>query len=299
MASPCAPSSSGRRLRRLAAATLLAAAAPGCRSGSTATDSERAAATGATRSVASHPDAESTAAVGGGSPPELDDVIGPSEALIGEAGVRFRDAGPKADVGRDGPPDPACTGAEVSFASVVLDVRCALTPTRAKKLRLLLAHDAAVGLRQEASIVEGGRLALRVANHGESSRLVPVHFHAGLPAFTAVAEDERRTLYELEAPSLGLADGGKGGRAHVALIVLPPGGVAAATVALSPTIVRVLARGPSDPCNDARGAMAPAAGDGGACAPATLPKGRYVLHVAQLLTEIDVGVPARVRWENH
>jgi hypothetical protein len=197
------------------------------------------------------------------------------------------------DVELDGPPDPACTGGEIAFAAAVVDPRCAVSATRAKKLRALLERDGgAVGLRQEAKVVEEGRVALRLVNKGSASLTLPLSFHAKLPAFSVLAEDERHTLYELEPPQLELRDPGQGGRSHFARIVLPPGGVAVATIAISRVIVRVLGRGAADPCKDAG-----ADGGGGPCSATRLPKGHYVLHVGELLTDVEAGAPARVPFD--
>jgi hypothetical protein len=93
-------------------------------------------------------------------------------------------------------------------------------------------------------------------------------------------------LYELEPPRLdvGAGDGGAGdGRPHFARIVLAPGAAAVATIAINPAVVRTMGRGTGS--------------DGGGGAPAKLTKGRYVLHVGELLADVDAGAPARVTWD--
>ncbi len=271
------------------AAALLVASSPGCRCGSHGSEAE-------------HSDGATASDAATASPVDVDtenvpaqEPEGGSEEVVGDAGSRFRDAEPKAEVDLGGPADPACTGAEIALASSVVDARCAISSARAKKLRALLERDGGpMPLRQEAMGMEDGRVALRLVNKGGVSLTLPLSFHGKLPAFTALAEDERHTLYELEAPQLQLRDPGQGDRSHFARIVLPPGGAAVATVVIVPTIVRVLGRGAGDTCKDAG---AGASVDGGPCNLRKLLKGRYVLHVGQLLTDVEAGAPARVTWD--
>lgn len=276
------------------AAVLLVAALPACRCGSggpSGAEGEGDAA--ATRASPSPAPSNGIDAISPAPDPE-DRDIGSSEAPV-DASNRFRDAEPKVDVDLEGSPDPACTGAEVMFAAAVVDARCAIGSSRAKKLRALLERDGgAVALRQEARVVEEGRVALRLMNKGASSIALPLSFHAKLPAFSVLAEDARHTLYELEAPPLELRDPAQGNRSHFARVVLPPGGVAVATIAISPVIMRVLGRGAGDTCKDGG---ATAGGDGGLCSITRLQKGRYVLHIGELLTDVEVGAPARVTWD--
>jgi hypothetical protein len=120
---------------------------------------------------------------------------------------------------------------------------------------------------------------------------LPLSFSAKLPAFTVLAEDDRHTLYELEPPRLEVASSGPEGaasndRPHFARIVLSPGGAAVATIRINSAVVRVVGRGPGDKC------------DGGpACAPSRLAKGHYTLHLGELLTDVEVGAPARVAFD--
>ena len=276
---------------RLAAA-LLIAGVPACRCGSGGSDAQPSDATASASASASASSGASDASASTDEPDPSEQEDGSPEAVLGDAGQRFRDAGPTADVDLGGPPDPACTGAEIALASAVVDGRCAISSTRAKKLRALLERDGEpLPLQQAAKVAAEGRVALRLVNRGGSSLTLPLSFHGKLPAFTALAEDERHTLYELEAPLLELRDPGQGNRSHFARIVLPPGGAAVATVAISPNIVRLLGRGAGDPCKDAGRA---ASSEGGACNLTKLPKGRYVLHIGELLTDVEAGAPARV-----
>ena len=213
-----------------------------------------------------------------------------SEESVVEAGNRFRDAEPKVVVDPDGPVAPACSGPELALEAAVVDKRCAIGPGRAKLLRATLETDggAPLSLKQEARVVADGRIALRLVNGGSVTLTLPLSFSAKLPAFTVLAEDGRHTLYELEPPRLEVASGSaeaaaRNDRPHFARIVLAPGGAAVATITISGGVVRVVRRGPGDRC------------DGGpACAPSRLAKGHYVLHVGELLTDVEVGAPARV-----
>ena len=233
-------------------------------------------------------------ASGGASGPPVGDGVPAEEPLVdegdasdpsGDASFRFRDAAPKVERDLDGPPDLACTGAEIAFAVAVVDARCAISAARAKKLRALLERDGGIGLRQDAKLSPDGRVTLRLVNKSGISLSLPLSFHGKLPVFSVLAEDARHTLYELASPELELRDRGEGSRSHFARIVLPPEGAATTTFAVSPTILRVLGRGATDPCRTT---------DAGACGAAKLEKGHYILHVGELLTDVEGGPPARV-----
>jgi hypothetical protein len=207
-----------------------------------------------------------------------------SEPFV-EAGNRFRDAQPKADTDAEGPVDPACIGrrtADVALAAAVVDARCAIGRERAKKLRALLEHDGGppVSLRQDAKVLDDGRVALRLVNTGSVALVLPLIFSATLPAFLVMAEDEGRTLYELAPPRFDVTASRT--RAHFARIVLEPGGVAVATIAIDPGIASVVAR---------RG------GDRGDAGASRLARGHYVLRVGELLTDVEAGAPALVPFD--
>ena len=214
---------------------------------------------------------------------------------IGDASNRFRDAEPKVEIDPDGPVDPVCSGAEIALATAVIDKRCAIGSARAKQLRATLERDAgALPLRQEATVGADGRITLRLVNTGAVALTLPLSFSAKLPAFTALAEDDRHTLFELEAPRFDVRSLPGNDRAHFARIILPPGGAAVAIIAVVPTVVRTLGRG-AEKCADA--SRADGAADAAGCAPPRLGKGRHVLHVGELLTDVEVGAPARVLWD--
>jgi len=219
-----------------------------------------------------------------GAAPE-DDVDGATGETVVEAGNRFRDAQPRAEADADGPVDAACVGGkgvEVSLAKAVVDERCAIGRVSAKRLRALLERDGGppVSLRQEAKVLEDGRIALRLVNTGPVALTLPLIFSATLPAFLVMAEDEGQTLYELASPRFDVAASKT--RAHFARIVLEPGGVATATITVDPGIASVVAR---------RG------GDRADAGASRLPKGHYVLRVGELLTDVEAGAPARVPFD--
>jgi hypothetical protein len=210
---------------------------------------------------------------------------GVSGELALEAGSRFRDAAPKAEADRDGPVDPACVGgkgADVALGTVVVDARCAIGRVRARQLRALLEHDGGppAPLRQEAKLLEDGRIVHRLVNVGPAPLTLPLIFSASLPAFLVMAEDEGQTLYELATPRFDV--NAVKGRAHFARIVLEPGGAAVAAITPDLAIASVMAR---------RG------GDRADAGPSTLPKGHYVLRVGELLTDVEAGAPARVPFD--
>lgn len=233
-----------------------------------------------------------------------------------DGSTRFLDAGPKVAIDPDGPVDPACSGPEIAFAIAVVDKRCAIGSARAKQLRALLERDAgALPLKQEAKAGAEGEITLRLVNSGTAPLTLPLSYSSKLPAFTVLAEDERHAIFELEAPrfDVGLPGGpdasAANGRAHFARIVLPPGGAAVATIVVSPVIARLVGRRGGAGVGAAGGGGGSVRGgldggdagadklpDGGAPQrePARLAKGKYVLHVGELLTDVEAGAPARV-----
>lgn len=237
------------------------------------------------------PESASASDAGGAVPrEELDEAYEGSDGAVVDATNRFADASPRAEIAPEGPVDPACSGAEIKFSSVVVDPRCAIGSARARQLRAALERDGGppVTLRQEARIDGEGRVVLRMVNTGVAPLTLPLSYSAKLPAFTALAEDERHAVVELEPPTFDVKEdvgarvdaSSANDRAHFARIVLPPGGAAVATITIHPAVTKVLTRAP----------------DGGESAPGRLRKGRYVLHVGELLTDVEAGPPARVTW---
>lgn len=223
---------------------------------------------------------------GAGAAELADDDGGPSASgELVEAGNRFRDAQPQAEADPDGPVDPACLGGkggEIALASAVVDPRCAIGRVRARQLRALLERDGGppVALRQEAKLLEDGRVVHRLVNVGPAPLTLPLIFSVSLPAFLVMAEDEGQTLYELAAPRFDVS--ATKGRAHFARIVLEPGGAAVATITVDPAIASVVAR---------RGGERADAGN------AKLPKGHYILRIGELLADVEAGAPARLPFD--
>jgi hypothetical protein len=221
-----------------------------------------------------------------GSAELADDGEGGASGEIIEAGNRFRDARPLAEADPDGPIDPACVGGkggEIALATAVVDPRCAIGRVRARALRALLERDGGPppALRQEAKLLEDGRIVHRLVNVGPAALALPLIFSVSLPAFLVMAEDEGQTLYELATPRFDVS--ATKGRAHFARIVLEPGGAAVATFTLDPAIASVVAR---------RGG-----GDRADAGAAKLPKGHYVLRVGELLADVEAGAPARLPFD--
>ncbi len=182
----------------------------------------------------------------------------------------------------DGGADPACTGKELAFEEVIIDPRCATTQKVSAALVAAASKDggAATALKQEAKR-DGDHILVALVNAGMAPVTLPLSWHPSLPSFTVLAEGEERGLYELASPKLDVR--GKDGaavpkRAYFARIVLPPGGRATGRLKVDPTIVKRLDRS-----------------DGGA--PPRLTQGKYTLHVAQLVSDVEAGPPVRVTWE--
>jgi hypothetical protein len=185
-----------------------------------------------------------------------------------------RDAQPGVEAGAI---DPACTGDDLDLAAVVVDPRCAIRSAQAKHLLV----DGGTALTQDAKREADGRVLVRLINAGKTSLTLPISWHPKLPAFSALAEDEEHhALYELQMPELDVAGAADAG-SHIARIVMPSGGIAHARVVVSTNITK---------------RIAPSCDDGGTCAPARLPPGKYTLHIGQLVCDVPGGPPARIPW---
>ncbi len=202
-----------------------------------------------------------------------------------EAGHRHQDAAPSVDVVAHtedaGAIDPACAAQAMDLGAVVVDARCAIPSSRAKRLLADLQRDGgAARLVQDAKLGADGRVTLRLINTGHEPITLPLSWSPKLPAVSALAEDEKHLLFELAPPKLEVPSSAEG-NVHIARIVLAPGTFATARFTPSTDIVK---------------RIAPACDDGGTCAPPKLPPGKYGLHVGQLVVDVEVGAPARVEW---
>jgi hypothetical protein len=201
---------------------------------------------------------------------------------------------------------PACAGTALDVFEVLADPRCAITAREARRLRAV-ADDAGAGAHvvQRASAEEDGTVTVRLVNTGPRAVTVPLFDDPRLSAFTALAEDRAGALVELEPPSRVFAppeelqDGGRADasgvsdasgrgvagrsppRPRLARARLVPGAAIVVHLLPSARVVRRL----SPPCPD-----------GGRCGPAVLAPGAYVLHIGQLLADLEAGPPARVAF---
>lgn len=182
--------------------------------------------------------------------------------------------------------EQACTGAEIDLTALLFDRRCAIGSSAAKRMSSALEDAAARPvLRQQAKLLGEDRVELRLVNDGLAPVALPLSWHPKVSMFTALAEDEpNRAIYELEAPRLELPEAAAGHTgARFARIVLPPKGVGVARV----TVTNVVTKRIAPSC------------EAGTCAPAKLPPGTYVLHVGELLADVEAGAPAEVKWTVH
>lgn len=219
----------------------------------------------------------------------------------------------------------SCDGRALSLLGSVLDERCAVTIAEWRALADGGAAEGASapdasraqrggGLRQEAKRdADGQHVVLSVVNRGVAPALVPLRFHPSHPeqAVSVIAEDERHALFELAPPAIEIPEGARNSagvakrkpvrqstlvaidagleksnfvNVHSARIRLgADGGAASLRFVVDPRVVRRLDRSCGADASD--------------CAPARLPKGKYTLHVGQLIADVDVGLPARVEWD--
>jgi hypothetical protein len=222
------------------------------------------------------------------SPPEA--AFDPEKRLL-DAGARFRDAKPRVETDANASLPEACAKAQLDVATVLADPRCAISTARAATLQGRLARDGGspeLRLRTEATLGTAGSVQLRLVNASPHALTLPLRYHAKVPAFSAIAEDERSVLYELEPPTFATESLSRTDHVYIAQIGVAAGSAAVAVLRVLPKVLRRLAPRPAAACADA--------GVTDGCAPATLPRGRYTLHVSQLLADIETGAPAHVAW---
>jgi hypothetical protein len=195
-----------------------------------------------------------------------------------------RDSTSKNELDGGGPIDPACSGTAIDLARVIVDAKCATTSSVAKTLRARYEASPSKALRQEAKRADDGRVEVRLVNGGATAIAVPLSWHPKIAAFLVLADDDKeRGVYELEPPRLDVAREASSNAPRFARILLPPGGVAFARVAIDPKVVRRVG-----PCADS----------GTPCAPAELARGKnWTLHVGQLVTDVETGAPATIAWD--
>jgi hypothetical protein len=184
--------------------------------------------------------------------------------------------------------DRVCSGPTVDLAVAIVDPACAIDAAKSKSL--LASLDGSVPILHQEAKFEDGRVVVSLVNGGSSAVVLPLSWHARVQAFSALAEDERHALYELDAPKLDVRSSRNSPeddppKAHFARIVLPPGGVASARAIPSSNVTKRIAPA----CRDG-------VAEGGTCAPPRLPPGKYVLHIGQLLVDVEAGIPAKVEW---
>lgn len=184
-----------------------------------------------------------------------------------------------------------CTGSAIDLAAVVGDPTCAITSGIAKSTRA--AFEARDGgkqaLKQEAVRLEDGRVELRLVNRGSLPAMLPLSWHPKIPAFIVLADSvKEKTLYELDAPALGVDLDGGPATARFARVVIAPGGHAYARITIEPKVMR---RAGKPAAADAR------AEAGAGAMPERLTPGRWMLHLGQLVTDVDTGEPAMLPWD--
>jgi hypothetical protein len=131
--------------------------------------------------------------------------------------------------------------------------------------------------------LDDGRVELRLVNRGALPAALPLSWHPKIAAFIVLADNPReKAIYELEAPALGVDLDGGPATARFARVTISPGGYAFARIAIDPKIVKRAGKAPPDA--------------GGAPTPAQLGDGRWVLHIGQLVTDVDTGEPATLPW---
>ena len=177
------------------------------------------------------------------------------------------------------PIDPACADA-VDLERALGDARCAIPSSTAKALRAAIEGEGTgkAPLAQEAKL-EGDHVVLRLVNKGTKPLVLPLSFHPDVPSFSMLVEEDH-TLYEMEPTKLSPPSMDAGAGARFARIQLAPGAAAIVKAALPTKIAK---------------RIAPAC-EAGICGPSKLPAGTYKLHVGQLVTDVESGLPASVEW---
>jgi hypothetical protein len=204
--------------------------------------------------------------------------------------------------------DPFCEGPSIALVAAAVDARCAIAERAYTSLLAEAAERSPDGaappspLRQIARR-DGDRVRVTLANLGTAPVDVPLRLRAGKRelAFSVLAEDASHSVFELAPahPELEPAAGdaaardaaagdASAGDVRTSRIRLPPAGVAIARLAIDLHVVKRLE--PGAPPDASASASGPRPGE-------RLPRGKYLLHIGQLVTELETGPPAHVAWE--
>lgn len=180
-----------------------------------------------------------------------------------------------------------CSGREIDLAVAVSDPACTVTSGIAKSTRAVFEIQADAGknvLEQTAVRLDDGRVELRLLNRGTAPVTVPLSWHPKIPAFIVLADNPKeKAIYELEAPALSVDLDGGPATARFARVTIAAGGHAFARIAIDSKIAK-------------RAGKAAGGGVDAGTLPSALGEGKWVLHIGQLVSDVDTGEPAMLPW---
>ncbi len=127
----------------------------------------------------------------------------------------------------------ACEGARLDLLAAIADPSCRIGEDEASALRAVLEDPAQAPLRVEAEALADGRVRVRIRNTGSATQRLPLLVHSHLDSFSAKAGDRPLAAPRPAWPAGFSFETGR----MLVKIVLPPAGVAEATVEIDPQLV--------------------------------------------------------------
>jgi len=185
---------------------------------------------------------------------------------------------PVAPAGTAGP----CEGPHLSLTAAIANATCRISEAEADQLRDVLEDATRAPLKVEAVVLPDGRVKVRVTNSGSAPQSLPLLVHSHLDNFQVSVKGQRLSPPEPDWPPSFRFETGR----MLSKIVLPPGGVAEATLRIQTKIVSEEYRDcpPNAKC-------APTRVEKGQLAP-----GKHALAIRTPLYSIRADLTATVDW---
>lgn len=126
-----------------------------------------------------------------------------------------------------------CAGPRLDLLAAIADRRCRIGEDEADELRKVVEDPARARLRVDATPIGDDRVLVRIRNQGATALAVPLFVHSAVDAFPATADDRPLAAPVPSWPEGFSFDTGR----MLSKVVLPPGGVADATIRIDPRVV--------------------------------------------------------------
>lgn len=175
-----------------------------------------------------------------------------------------------------------CEGPHISLTAAIANASCRISEDEADRLRDVLEDATKAPLKVDAVALADGRVKVRITNTGGAPQSLPLLVHSHLDNFDVSVKAQRLSPPEPDWPAGFRFETGR----MLTKIVLPPGGVAEATLRIQTKIVSQEYR--NCPPN-------------AKCAPTTvekgqLPPGKHQLSIRTPLYSIRADLAATLGW---